>query len=291
MQRTYTPYLLLVPVFAVIVAVVFIPLAVTFVYSFHTYLLTDPSTQMNFVGLQNYARVFNDPRFISSIATTLLYIGGSVAGMLVLGLTTAQVAHHSFRGQAIFRAAILLPWAVAPVVAAQAWKFMLETDYGIVNHLLTQLGLVESNIPWLVSRRYAMIGLVVTNVWKTTPLLALIVLSGLQSIEHDLYESAEIDGANVVMQYWYITLPLIRPFIFLGLIFTTLQTVNIIDIVYVMTGGGPGEATEILTLYNYRVFFKYLDFGQGGAMAVVGVTVIGLLISFYIRGVKRHLDA
>jgi ABC-type sugar transport system permease subunit len=273
-----------------IIVVVFIPLLTTIIYSFQSYRLTNREEQSKFIGLDNYVALFHDNRFLSSLVTSLIYIGGSVLGMLIIALITAQIANQSFRGRSIFRSTILLPWAVAPVVAAQAWKFMFETDFGIINHILTALGVIERNIPWLVSSDFAMGSVILTNIWKTTPLLTLIIVSGLQTISRELYESADIDGASSIRKYYYITLPLIRPFILMGLIFTTLQTINVIDIIYVMTGGGPGEATEIFTLYNYKVFFQYLDFGLGGAMAVIGVTVIGLLILIYSRNMNKHVN-
>lgn len=291
MRNKYLPYLLLLPVFTMIIVIVFIPLLTTVYYSFQSYRLTNPDAQATFIGLDNYISLFQNSRFISSIITTVIYVGGSIVGMLILALITAQVANQAFKGRSLFRASILLPWAVAPVVAAQAWKFMYEVDYGIINQILSGVGLIERNIPWLVSSDYAIWSVITTNVWKTAPLLTLIVISGLQTISKELYESADIDGSSAIQKYFYITLPLIKPFILLGLIFTTLQTINVIDIVYVMTGGGPGEATEIFTLYSYKVFFQYLDFGLGGAMAVVGVVVIGILISYYIRGMNKHMNA
>lgn len=289
MRYKYLPYMMLLPVFTMIVVVIFVPLITTFLYSFQSNQLSS-NDSLGFVGLLNYAQLVNNPRFWSSVVTTLVYVGGSVLGMLLLGLVTAQIANQPFKGQNIFRASILIPWAIAPVVAAQAWKFMFEIDYGIINHVLSSLGLVKQNILWLVTSSHAMLSVVITNVWKTTPMLTLILIGGLQTISKDLYESAEIDGSNSFQKFIYITLPLIKPFILLGLIFTTLQTVNVIDIVYVMTGGGPGESTEILTLYNYRLFFQYLDFGLGGAMAMLSVIVIGILISFYIRDMNRNLN-
>jgi ABC-type sugar transport system permease subunit len=290
LRNKYLPYLLLVPVFTMIIVVVFIPLLTTIIYSFQSYRLTNREEQATFIGLKNYFTLFQDDRFISSLVTSLIYIAGSVVGMLILALITAQIANQAFKGRSVFRSTILLPWAVAPVVAAQAWKCMFETDYGIINHILTSLGVIERNIPWLVSSETAMGSVILTNIWKTTPLLTLIIVSGLQTISKDLYESADMDGASPFKKYFYITLPLIKPFILMGLIFTTLQTINVIDIIYVMTGGGPGEATEIFTLYNYKVFFQYLDFGLGGAMAVIGVTVIGILIFIYGRNMNKQIN-
>ncbi|MFD2706544.1 carbohydrate ABC transporter permease [Salibacterium lacus] len=290
MRYKYLPYVLLVPMFVMIIVIVFIPLLTTLTYSFQSYQLSDPNADSGFVGLENYISLFQSERFRSSIVTSLIYILGSVAGMLFLALITSQLANQSFKGRSLFRASILLPWAVAPVVAAQAWKFMYDADFGIINQVLSGIGLIERNIPWLVSDNLAMLSVVTTNIWKTTPLLTLIVISGLQTISKDLYESADMDGSSAWQKYFHITLPLIKPFIMLGLIFTTLQTINVIDIVYVMTGGGPGEATEIFTLYNYKVFFQYLDFGLGGAMAVIGVIVVGILIGFYVRGMSKNMD-
>ncbi|MGY4690733.1 carbohydrate ABC transporter permease [Salibacterium sp. K-3] len=291
MRYKYLPYILLIPMFVMIIVIVFIPLLTTVMYSFQSYQLSDPNADSGFAGLENYMSLFQSERFRSSVLTSLIYILGSVAGMLLLALITSQLANQSFKGRSLFRASILLPWAVAPVVAAQAWKFMYDADFGIINQVLSALGLIERNIPWLVSDNFAMLSVVTTNIWKTTPLLTLIVISGLQTISKDLYESADMDGSSAWQKYVHITLPLIKPFIMLGLIFTTLQTINVIDIVYVMTGGGPGEATEIFTLYNYKVFFQYLDFGLGGAMAVVGVVVVGILIGFYVRGMSKNMDA
>ncbi len=290
MKYRFLPYLLLLPVFTMIVVIVFIPLITTIVYSFQSYQLTNPDAQATFIGLDNYIQLLQDDRFISSLITSLIYILGSVLGMLIVGLLTAQIANQAFKGRSLFRASILLPWAVAPVVAAQSWKFMFETDFGVINYVLESIGIIERNIPWLVSTDHAMLSVIITNVWKTTPLLTLIIVSGLQTVSKELYESSDIDGAGPIKKYYYITLPLIRPFIAMGLIFTTLQTINVIDIVYVMTGGGPGEATEIFTLYNYKVFFQYLDFGLGGAMAVIGVMMVSVLIYFYTRSMNKQYN-
>ncbi|WP_067843024.1 carbohydrate ABC transporter permease [Amphibacillus sediminis] len=289
MRSKYLPYVLLLPLFTMIVTIVFIPLANTIFYSFQSYQLTRPD-QRTFVGLENYISLFQQDRFLSSLGTSAVYIVGSILGMLILALVTAQIANQSFRGRSIFRASILIPWAIAPVVAAQTWSFMFQTDLGIVNHLMVSLGLSDQGFPWLVSNNLAMLSVIVTNVWKTTPLLTLIILGGLQTIPNDLYESADIDGGNRMQKYFHITFPLIRPFIFTGLIFTTLQTINVIDIVYTMTGGGPGISTEIFTLLNYNTFFQNLNFGMGGAMAVVGVIVIGILISFYVKGMNKNFN-
>ncbi len=290
MKRKLLPYMLLLPTFVMVVGIIFIPLAVTMKYSVQLFQLTKLHQGTPFVGFDNFLSVLNKPQFHQSLIFTLIYVGFSMLGMLVLSLVTAQIANQSFRGKNVFRAMILLPWAISYVVAGQSWKFILQGDYGIFNHILRQIGILQENINWLVEKHFAVASVIMANIWKTYPLLALILIGGLQTLSKDLYESASIDGAGTVKKYIYITLPLLKPFILLGLIFTTLHTVNTIDLIYVMTNGGPGEATELLTLFNYRLFFQFLNFGEGAALAMLSVTITIVLISFYIRSMNKTLS-
>jgi len=290
MKRLWLPYLLLLPTFIMVIAIIVIPLLITMKYSVQSYQLTKLYLGTPFVGLDNFIAVLTKPQFQHSLMFTFVYVLGSVVGMLLLSLVTAQIANQAFIGRNVFRAMILLPWAISYVVAGQSWKFMLQGDYGIMNHLLMSLGWIQEQVLWLVDRDYAVLSVTLANVWKTYPLMALILIGGLQTIPRDLYESSAIDGASTFKQYATITLPLLKPFILLGLIFTTLHTLNIIDLIYVMTNGGPGEATESLTLYNYRLFFQFLNFGEGAALALLSVVVTIVLISFYIRSMNRSLD-
>lgn len=290
MKPKSLPYLLLLPTFAMVVLVILVPLVITMKYSVQFFQLTKPHMGTPFVGLDNFVAVLSKPQFQQSFVFTLIYVLGSMLGMLVLSLITAQVANAAFRGRNLFRATVLLPWAISYVVAGQSWKFMMQGDYGILNYVLKQLGLIRDNILWLVDKNYAVFSVIAANTWKTYPLLALIIIGGLQTLSKDLYESASIDGAGAIKKYIHITLPLLKPFILLGLIFTTLHTINTIDLIYVMTNGGPGEATETLTLFNYRLFFQFLNFGEGAALALFSVTITIVLISFYIRGMNRNLN-
>lgn len=290
MKRLWLPYLLLLPTFIMVIAIIVIPLLITMKYSVQSFQLTKLYLGTPFVGLDNFIAVLTKPQFQHSLVFTIIYVLGSVVGMLLLSLVTAQIANQAFVGRNVFRAMILLPWAISYVVAGQSWKFMLQGDYGIMNHLLMSLGWIQDQVLWLVDRDYAVLSVTLANVWKTYPLMALILIGGLQTIPRDLYESSAIDGASTFKQYVTITLPLLKPFILLGLIFTTLHTLNIIDLIYVMTNGGPGEATESLTLYNYRLFFQFLNFGEGAALALLSVVVTIVLISFYIRSMNRSLD-
>lgn len=288
-KRKWVPYLLIFPIFLFICVVIVYPFGKTIFNSFHFYKLNQPWKGTPFVGLEQYLLLLKDPRFYNSLIVTIGYLFLSLAGMLFVGLTTALLANYDFKLRWFFRATILLPWAVAPVVAAQAWKFMYNPRFGIINTILSKLGFISGNIYWLNNRFIALFSMSLTTIWKFTPLFTLIVLGGLQSLPNNLYKAAKIDGANAVQMFWYITLPLLRPFIYIGLLFNSLRIMNIIDIPYILTRGGPGNATEVTSLYTYRLFFKFLDFGKGSAMAVLIAFFTGLLIIFYVKKLVNYM--
>lgn len=289
MKKEWIPYFLIVPIFLFICSVIVYPFGKTVLNSFHFYKLNQPWKGNPFVGLEQYFNLLTDPRFYNSIAVTVLYLLLSLVGMFIIGLITALLANYSFKFRGLFRATILLPWAVAPVVAAQAWKFMYNPRFGIINTILSQLGLISGDIHWLSNKYIAIFSMSLTTIWKFTPLFTLIVLGGLQSLPDNLYQAAEIDGASLWQKFWYITFPLLKPFIYIGLLFNTLRIMNIIDIPYILTMGGPGNATEVTSLYTYRLFFKYLDFGKGSAMAVLIAVFTGLLMVFYVKKLVNYM--
>lgn len=289
MKRKWAPYILILPIFLFICVVIVYPFGRTVFDSFHYYKLNKPWKGTPFVGLEQYLDLLQDPRFFNSLFVTLIYLALSLGGMFIIGLVMAMLANYKFKFRWLFRAAILLPWAVAPVVAAQAWRFMYNPRFGIINTILRKLGLISENVFWLNNSVMAMISMSLTTIWKFTPFFALIVLGGLQSLPNNLYKAAKIDGANALQRFWYITFPLLRPFVYIGLLFNSLRIMNIIDIPYILTRGGPGNATEVTSLYTYRLFFKFLDFGKGSAMAVLIALFTGLLIVFYVKKLLNYM--
>lgn len=289
-RKAYIPYLFLLPAVGIIFTIIVFPVGETFRYSFYFMKLNVPWRGTPFVGLKNYLSLGSDSRFFNSLRVTFFYVVGSEIGILFLGLITALIANKTFKGRWLFRASILVPWAISAVVAAQAWKLMYNPDYGIINELLLKIGLISERYVWLGSDLSALTASVITNAWKTTPFMALVLLGGLQSLPTDIYESARIDGATRWQCFFHITLPLLMPYVYIGLLFTTLMTNNVIDIIYVLTGGGPGNSTEIMVLYNYRVLFKFMDFGFGAALSVILALITGILIALYVRGVTRYIS-
>jgi len=181
----------------------------------------------------------------------------------------ALVLNQSFRGRGIVRTISLLPWALPTALMGLAWAWIFNDQYGIVNDILLRLGILKTGISWLGDPTLAMMAVIIADVWKTTPFIALLLLAGLQSISSDLYEAHSIDGASAWQSFWKITVPLLMPQIVIALLFRFAQAFGIFDLIQVMTGGGPAGATETVSIYIYGTVMRYLDFGYGAALVVV----------------------
>jgi multiple sugar transport system permease protein len=222
-----------------------------------------------FSGLDNYGRMVGDGRFWQSLWNTSLFTLASVFLELILGMGVALVLNQPFLGRGIVRTISLLPWALPTALMGLAWAWIFNDQYGIVNDILIRLGILQTGISWLGDPTLAMIAVIIADVWKTTPFIALLLLAGLQSISSDLYEAYAIDGASAWQSFWKITVPLLLPQIVIALLFRFAQAFGIFDLVQVMTGGGPAGATEMVSIYIYATIMRYLDFGYGSALVVV----------------------
>ena len=278
------------PAVSVIALIAIFPLAWTLWNSFHLQDLRMPWLGHPFVGLGNYAELARDPRFWSSLGHTLFFTAVSVSLEVVLGLALALAMNRAFRGRGIMRATALLPWAIPTVVAALLWRFMFDSQAGIANALLQAVGLLEHSIVWFIEATTAWVPVILADVWKTTPFVALLLLAGLQNIDKSLYEAAEVDGASAWWRLWHITIPLLKPTIFVALIFRTLDAFRVFDLLYALTGGGPGTATEPIALYTHTIILQHLRFGYGSALSVVVFVITFALALVYIRGLGLRLS-
>ncbi|MFL6596144.1 MAG: carbohydrate ABC transporter permease, partial [Chthoniobacterales bacterium] len=206
------------------------------------------SLEPKFVGIDNYVRLANDGHFFATVRTTLFFTLVSVAIELVLGLGFALLLNHEFRGRAIARAAMLVPWALPTAVLAWAWSWIFNDQFGVMNDFLHRVGLLVRPIAWLGTGSTALIAVIFADVWKTAPFVMIILLAGLQNIPGELHEAAAIDGASMWQHFRFITLPLLLPSIMVALLFRAIQSFGIFDLIFVMTGGGPGGATETLAI-------------------------------------------
>ena len=272
------------PALAVILLIALFPLAWTLWESLHQHDLRMPLLGRPFVGLRNYAAILHDQRFWHALAHTAFFTAASVTLELVLGLFLALALDRTFRGRGVVRAAVLIPWAIPTVVAALLWRFMFDSQAGIANAVLMDAGLLHHPIVWLVRATTAWVPVILADVWKTTPFVALLLLAGLQTIDRSLYEAAATDGAGGWWQLWHITLPLLRPAILVVLIFRTLDAFRVFDLIYVLTSGGPGTSTEPIALYAFNALLQNLEFGYGSALSVVIFLVTFGLALLYIKG-------
>jgi ABC-type sugar transport system permease subunit len=286
-QEARLGWLMVLPAVGTILLIALFPLAWTVWESLHLHDLRMPWLGRPFIGLDNYVEALGDQRFREALVHTLLFTVASVTLELTLGCVLALAMNRAFRGRGLVRAAILVPWAIPTVVAALIWRFMFDGDSGIVNAALSSVGVTPP--VWFVDRLAAWVPVVLGDVWKETPFVALLLLAGLQGIDPSLYEAARIDGASAWRQFRYITLPLVKPALLVALIFRTRDAFRVFDLVYVMTGGGPGTATEPIALYTFTSLLQNLRFGYGSALSVLVFLVAFALAVGYIRVVGADL--
>ncbi len=268
-QRFVTPALLLLALVTVY------PVLSVLYLSLHRKLLIFDISR--FVGLENYLFLLQDDRFWNALGNTAYFTLLSVVLELALGLAIAMLLHREFRFKGFVRAVVLIPWAIPTVVSAKMWEWMYNTDFGILNYLL------GAEVNWLGSPLWALNAAVFMDVWKTTPFVAILLMAGLQVIPRELFQAARIDGAGSWAVFRKITLPLLKPVILVVLIFRTLDAFRVFDAVYVLTGGGPANTTETLSIYAYKVLFQTLQFGYGSTLSVVVFLCVGMISVGYIK--------
>ena len=282
---------LVTPALAVMTLVALVPLGWTAWESLHRHDLRMPWLGERFIGLGNYVEALHDPRFLAAVVHTIAFTAVTVSLELVLGLVLALAMHRVTRGRGLFRAAVLIPWAMPTVVAGLLWRFMFDSQSGLAGRIVTDLGLAPAPPVWLAHPVLAWIPVILSDVWKTTPFVALLLLAGLQTIPLELEEAAAVDGASRWQRLWRITIPLLRPAIMVALIFRTLDAFRVFDLVYVLTGGGPGTATEPVSLYTFTTLLQDLRFGYGAALSlIVFLLTFGLALG-YVRALGRDPGA
>ncbi|MUG96632.1 ABC transporter permease subunit [Scytonema sp. UIC 10036] len=272
-RQQRTAWVLLTPALLLLLFVFAYPIARAFWLSVFTRNL-GTELQPVFSGLDNYVRMMGDGRFWQSLWTTTVFTTASVVSELLLGLGIALVLNQAFFGRGVVRTIAILPWALPTALIGLAWAWIFNDQFGVVNDILWRLGLIETGINWLGDPTLAMIAVIFADIWKTTPFISILLLAGLQSISQDLYEAHSVDGATPWQNFYKITLPLLLPQILISVLFRFAQAFGIFDLIAVMTGGGPGGATEVVSLYIYSTVMRYLDFGYGAALVVVTFLIL-----------------
>jgi len=286
-RETVYAYLTLLPVLLVIAAFSLYPILYAAYLSLHKELLTDPNDH-HFVGLGNYINVFHSFYLVDSVTSTIVFVVMSVPAVMIFGLLVALLLNQAFAGATVLRVAVLLPWAMPPIVSGIIWRWILNDDYGILNSILRQLSIIHYAIPWLSNPQLARVALVFAQVWHEGPLAAIFLLAGLRAIPTETYGAARVDGAGWWSIFYHITLPLLRAPLLLVLIYETIVAAVTFDLVYIMTGGGPANATALVSWFAYTEVFKFVNLGNGAALAFLIAAALLVVILGYLRVLRSE---
>jgi len=285
-NKTFLPYLLLLPALVPVIFIVFYPIGEAILASFYRSVGLKFSKESTFVGLSNY-QVIITKDFLEGSWLTLLYTVGSVFGEYIFGLITALALNVKFKGRTLVRTLIVSPWAIPTVVVAIVWLWMFNPDFGVLNYLLFKLHFIGRNVRWISDPSIAMVAIVLTTVWKNYPIATLMLLAGLQTIPAQLYEAADIDGANKVQKFIFITFPSLSTVNSILLILLLIWGLGKLVFILLMTQGGPAGSTETLPMKIYLQTFKYFHLGKGLALGVLVLCISFALTLLYMSLVYK----
>ncbi|TFZ51025.1 sugar ABC transporter permease [Serratia proteamaculans] len=281
-------WVLLAPMLLMMLLLTAWPLARTLWLSFTDAALVGDGVTPAWVGADNFIYALTDPDFQAALWRTLYFTLVSVAFEGVIGVLVALLLNQKFHGRNVLRVLVILPWALPTIVNATMWRLNFNPDYGSINALLTQLGVIDHYRSWLGDPTSALNAVMLADIWKNYPLITLLTLAALQSIPDDLYEAARLDGASAWRRFRAITLPAILAPLAVALVLRTIDAFKVFDIIYVMTRGGPMDSTKTLSFFVYQESFSYLRAGSGAAYAVLMTLLCGLLIALYMLMLFRQ---
>lgn len=273
-------WLLVLPSLAVILGLNLYPVAYSLWISLRKVSLLDEGG--GWVGLANYRELMSGPYFWDSVWHTVYFTVVSLAVQVVIGIAIALVLNHQFFGRGVVRALVLLPWAIPTIVNGILWQWILQSNYGALNGLLTAFGLIHKSVQWLGRPLLAMNMVIVADTWKMTPFYVLMFLAALQTVPDVLYEAAAIDGGGFWAQFRNVTFPFLKPVLLVVLVLRTMQTFRVFEIIYMLTGGGPGGATNVVGYYAYLEAFRNLNFSAGAAVSFLIVLAVMAVAGVYM---------
>ena len=253
--------------------------------SFYTWNMTIPFSKPVWFGLGNYTRLLNDPTFWNAVRITFVYVIFAVVIELVLGMLLALLATSSVHAMGPIRTILLFPLMMTPVVAGVLWRNLFNSQYGVINHLIGLLGIPPQT--WLGSPTQALPSVIMVEIWMQLPVVAFVLAAGIASLPTDMYKAAAVDGASAWQTFRMITLPLLKPVILVVLLLRIMDAFKVFDIIFMLTYGGPGQRTEVLSLLIYKTGLKFLQIGQASAMSWLFLAFIFIISFFFIRELQR----
>ncbi|MBZ0301641.1 MAG: sugar ABC transporter permease [Anaerolineae bacterium] len=281
-EGRYWAYYLIIPSLLLVALVILYPVISGIGLSFQEMRLTRPAKN-GFIGLQHYQDLLTDQIFRTAVLNTLEWVVVGVVSQFLVGLITALALN---KGGIVMKAAgviVLLPWILPSVVAGNIWALMLDSRLGVINDLFVKIGLLDQYKAWFADPNTALPATMLISLWRGFPFFTLLLLAGLQAIDDDLYEASAVDGANRWSQFWHITLPLLRPVIVATVVLRVIGLVNSPDLLLLLTNGGPGYATQVLSLYAFQKAYSDFDFGYSGAISVVMFLILMVFTVIYVR--------
>ena len=284
-KRGSAPFLMYLPAIVMIFLITIYPLIFSLNLSFHKWIITRPQLGQPFVGLNNYISIIQTPRFLNSLRVTFLFVVGAVALEFIVGLGIAILLRQSIPGMGILRSMIIIPMVIAPVVVGTMWRLLYDMDYGVINRLLGIVGL--PSLPWIAEPQTALLSVIIVDFWEWTPFMVVLLYAGLQTLPREPFEAAKIDGASPLQEFICISLPLLKRVILIALILRIIEAFKTMDIVFIMTYGGPGTVTELISLYTYKVGFRFFTMGKAATLSFM-ILIILLICSIPLIRVMRR---
>jgi len=283
--ETLTGYFMISPALFLLMVLLGYPFCLAVYISITDRILGMPG---KFVGIGNYIKLIQDPLFHQTVLNSLIYTVATVSLKLLLGLVLAQLLNQEFRYRNVARGLILLPWIVPTSLSVLTWLWMFDSLFSIVNYLLLNVGIISRKINWLGDTFWAMVSVVIVNTWRGLPFFAISILAGLMTIPDALYEAADIDGARWHRKYWHITLPLLQPVIAVVVLFSTIWTFADFQIVYILTHGGPINATQIFSTMAFDIAMVAGRIGEGAAISLFLFPILLIVIILMLRYLRRE---
>ncbi|MBN9443202.1 sugar ABC transporter permease [Bosea sp. (in: a-proteobacteria)] len=289
MLRAATPYGFLLPALLVTALVILFPVLQTAWYSLHEYVLYDPGN-FRFIGLRNFATALSDEVFWIALLNSAIWVTGIVLLQLLLGLGAALLLNQSFWWRGMARALVIIPWALPSVIIGLMWTWIYDFNLGVLNDILLRIGLISAPHPWLAQPSTALACIMLALVWQGFPFFTVTILAGLQTVPHELYEAAEIDGASPWRQFLHVTLPSIAGIVATAVLLRIIWVANSLDVILVMTGGGPGYATHTLPLYAFLRAYTGMEFGYAASLSLMLTAILLGIVWLYVRRQAGELE-
>ncbi|NJN81073.1 MAG: sugar ABC transporter permease [Caldilineaceae bacterium] len=286
-SRNWTPWLFVAPSLITVLAVTIFPTLYSFYLSFLRWEPTSPVKP--FIGLGNYAELFRTDRFVHAALVTVLLVGVGVTLQLIIGFAFANFVISDHRSHRLVVGLMLLPMMVMPVVVGYTWRLLWDAQYGPINQVIGWLTGEPFHYVWLGQTGSALFAMIVTDVWQWTPFMFLIFYAGMTTLDQEVYEASEMDGAGAWQQFWHITVPLMQPIVVVAALIRMLDAIKAFDVVFTLTGGAPGTSTETISFYIYKAAYQFFRLGYGSAAAIVLLIALSFLMTLLLRALRSRM--